>query len=94
MKTEEQFKEDVYAVHKEVVYLCKKLDSVLYEYLIQKESQLTQREKFLVVSRAVNAHATHWCRHFHSEFNPEKFLMRIEDKLNKDERLLDAALDK
>jgi len=60
---------------REVYELCDAFANVINEYF-KKESIVPHNERFLVVSRAVNAYGVTWMQHFFNNMNPEEIMKR------------------
>jgi len=60
------------AGRKEVYDMIIKFGAIVDTYF-ETESIVPHDERFLVVSRAINAFGVDWNRHFWSEFNPDNY---------------------
>jgi hypothetical protein len=70
--SEDEKKDLVYNIHKEVVGLADQIKGCVDAYFAKDVSHLIDHnEKFLVISRAINISAKLWYDHFAREFNPE-----------------------
>lgn len=60
---------------REVYEICDKFKDIVEDYF-KKESIVPHNERFLVVSRAVNAYGVAWMQYFWDHMNPEEILKR------------------
>lgn len=63
---------------REVYEMCDKFKNVVEDYF-KKESVVPHNERFLVVSRAVNAYGVTWMQHFWREFDIEYQIKREKE---------------
>lgn len=71
---------DIAMVSRSEVYdLMNQFGKVIDTYF-EKESIVHHDERFLVVSRALNAMGIDWMRHFWNEFNPEIYYKKKDQR--------------
>lgn len=63
--------EDIVKIHEEVIGLAQEMSKTIDSYFEKNTGDLlTNNDKFLVVSRAINVHAKKWFEHFYTQFDP------------------------
>jgi hypothetical protein len=80
LKDERNQNEVLMDMHGKVLSIMKDMQKVVDEFFAKEDEALTQNEKFLIASRAINIHGKKWYENFFIQFDPEKKFEEMREK--------------